>query len=223
MSRPELQRVLDFILNRADEGEFEVVRKAVERRNRDGAFVALGSSSASVMANKMAQSVQTTMGGSLESVQAMSRNFIADIIRKQEPGIGDEDLAKAVEHFLPSRAVPSRTEAGAGAGAEQDDGVGGDANDRTGATKQADGARGLLADSALPSDMLLAMTRDFVSYSEGSMAPSRQKELWDEMPRWQDDYWKALPPEIKTIVKAYLEGAIDASTFTSALLSMLGL
>lgn len=196
MSRDELQRTLDFILNRADESEFEVIRKACERRSRDGAFAALGSSSASVMAKRMAEGVQTTMGSSLESVKAMSRNFIADLIRKEEPGLSDEELEAAVEHFLPSRV--EKSDAGESAARAE-------------------------ADFALPSDMLLAMARDFVSYSEGSMAPSRQKELWDEMPRWQDEYWKALPPEIKVIVKAYLEGEIDASTFTSALLSILGL
>ena len=197
MSRDELQRTLDFILNRADESEFEVIRKACERRSRDGAFAALGSSSAYVMAKRMAEGVQTTMGSSLESVKAMSRNFIADLIRKEEPGLSDEELEAAVEHFLPSRPEKNLD------------------------PDEASGNAG--TDFGLPADMLLAMARDFVSYSEGSMAPSRQKELWDEMPRWQDEYWKALPPEIKAIVKAYLGGTIDAETFTSALLSMLGL
>ncbi|HUX42122.1 MAG TPA: hypothetical protein VMV83_13230 [Rectinemataceae bacterium] len=203
MSRAELQRVLDFILNRADEDEFEVIRKACERRNRDGAFAAIGSSSSTVMAKKMAESVESTMGSSLESVRTMSRNFVADIIRKQEPNIGDEELAALVEQYLPS-GEQRRASTPGGAGEDPS-------------------AAGRAADFGLPAEMLLAMARDFVSYSEGTMAPSRQKELWDEMPRWQDEYWKALPPEIKAIVKAYLEGTIDAETFTSALLSLLEL
>ncbi len=201
MSRAELQKVLDFILNRADETEFEVIRKACERRNRDGAFAAIGSSSSTVMAKKMAESVESAMGSSLESVRAMSRNFVADIIRKQEPNIGDEELAALVEHYLPTAEQTASAVSGRAGGA----------------------ADGLAAGFGLPAEMLLAMARDFVSYSEGTMAPSRQKELWDEMPRWQDEYWKALPPEIKAIVKAYLEGTIDAETFTSALLSLLEL
>ena len=212
MSRAELQKVLDFILNRADEKEFEVIRKACERRNRDGAFAAIGSSSSTVMAKKMAESVETTMGSSLESVRSMSRNFVADLIRKQEPGIGDEELAALVEHYLPSGAAGRASPTGGpGEPGRKDD------SGREGSTT------GRAADFGLPAEMLLAMARDFVSYSEGTMAPSRQKELWDEMPRWQDEYWKALPPEIKAIVKAYLEGTIDAKTFTSALLSLLEL
>jgi len=193
MSRAELERVLDFILNKADEAEFEVVRKACERRNRDGgAFASLGSSSSSVIARQLAESVETAMGSSLESVRTMTRGFVAGIIRKHEPDIADEKLDALIEHYLPSDDA-SRDEEG------------GDAR------------------PDFPPEMLLAMTRDFVAYSEGSMAPSRQKELWDEMPRWQDEYWRAFPPSIKAIVKANLEGRIDAATFTTALLSLLGI
>lgn len=202
MSRAELERALDFILNRADEAEFEVLRKAVERRTRDGgAFAALGSSSAAVLARKMAESVQGAMGASLDSVRDMTRGFVADIIRKHEPDIGEEELAALLEHYLPT---------------EEGSGTGGDAGPRP-------GEAGSPRDFGFPPEMLLGMARDFVSYSEGSMAPSRQKELWDEMPRWQDEYWTAFPPEIKSIVKAYLEGKLDAETFTSALLSLLGI
>ncbi len=206
MSRAALERTLDFILNEADEEEFEVVRKACERRMRDGgAFASLGSSSSTVLAKKMAASVEEAMGSSLDSVRKLTRGFVADIILKNEPDIGEEELEALLEHYLPSEDSP-----GAESGAE-----GGPPAD---AAAEAEAEK-----LPLPAEMLLSMTRDFVSYSEGSMAPSRQKELWDEMPRWQDDYWKALPPSIKAIVKAYLEGRMDAETFTTALLSILGL
>jgi len=55
------------------------------------------------------------------------------------------------------------------------------------------------------------------------MPPSKQQELWESMPRWQDGYWAAFPAEVKALVKAYLEGKIDAETFSTALLSILGL
>ena len=59
MSRAELERVLDFILNRADEEEFRVVLKACERRGRDrGAFAALGSTSSGALASKVAADIQ---------------------------------------------------------------------------------------------------------------------------------------------------------------------
>jgi len=191
MSRSELESVLDFILNRASEAEFEVLRKACERRLRDGgAFAAIGSSSSTAMAKRMAADVDGMMGSSLESIREMTRGFVESLIRKNAPEITDEQLEEIVDSYLPNEGSK------AGAKAEE---------------------------SPLPPDMLLAMTRDFVSYSEGTMAPSRQQELWEAMPRWQDEYWQALPSEIKSIVKAYLEGKIDAETFTTALLSILGM
>jgi hypothetical protein len=158
VSRSELESVLDFIMNRASEAEFEVLRKACERRLRDGgAFAALGSSSSAAMAKTMAADVDGMMGSSLDSIREMMRGFVEDLVRKNAPEISDEQLTELVDSYLP----------------------------------------------------------------EGSMAPSKQKELWDYMPRWQDEYWKAFPAEIKAIVKAYLEGKIDAETFTTALLSIL--
>jgi hypothetical protein len=77
--------------------------------------------------------------------------------------------------------------------------------------------------SPLPPEALLGMVRSFVEYSRGAMAPSRQRELWESSPRWQDEYWGAFPPEVKALVKAYIEGRIADDTFGSALLSVLGL
>jgi cytochrome c551/c552 len=190
MSRSELTAVLDFILNKADEAEFEVIRKACERRHRDGgAFASLGASSSTVMAKRMADNVQSMMGATLEGVRGTMRGLVEGIILKNQPDITDEQLEQLIDHVLPPEGAERREE----------------------------------APSPLPADMLLSMARDFVSYSEGTMPPSRQKELWDWMPRWQDEYWKALPSNIKAIIKAYLEGKIDAETFTSALLSILGI
>jgi hypothetical protein len=67
------------------------------------------------------------------------------------------------------------------------------------------------------------MVNSFVDYSRQAMPPSRQRELWESNPRWQDEYWAAFPAEIKALVKAYLEGRIDADSFGTAVLSVLGL
>ena len=55
------------------------------------------------------------------------------------------------------------------------------------------------------------------------MPPSRQRELWESSPRWQDEYWAAFPSDVKALVKAYIEDRIDADTFGGAILSVLGL
>ncbi len=77
--------------------------------------------------------------------------------------------------------------------------------------------------AALPSDALLSMVKDFTDYSLGLMPPSAQQSLWERMPRWQEEYWRAFPPELKAFVKAFLEGRIDARTFWGAAYSVLGL
>jgi REP element-mobilizing transposase RayT len=55
------------------------------------------------------------------------------------------------------------------------------------------------------------------------MPPSRQRELWESSSLWQDEYWAAFPSKVKALVKAYIEDKIDSDTFSSALLSVLGL
>jgi hypothetical protein len=77
--------------------------------------------------------------------------------------------------------------------------------------------------SRIPGDALLGMVESFVAYSRGSMPPSRQRELWESSPRWQDEYWAAFPSDVKALVKAYIEDRIDADTFGGAILSVLGL
>ncbi len=85
------------------------------------------------------------------------------------------------------------------------------------------GARRKEEASPLPPEALLGMATSFVEYARGAMPPSRQRELWESSPRWQDEYWAAFPAEIKSLIKAYIEGRLDADSFGAALLSILGL
>jgi hypothetical protein len=78
-------------------------------------------------------------------------------------------------------------------------------------------------ESVLPPQAILSMVLSFVEFAEGKMAPSRQAELWQSAPRWQDEYWAAFPAEVKALVAAYIEGRITGDTFGSGLLSLLGL
>jgi len=189
MSRKELEFILDYILNKADASEFEVISKAMKRRGKDmKVFESLGGEGPSAMARRMAGELQTGVGATLEGVRSTVRGFVADIIRKNAPEIGEEDLAALLDEYAPP----------------------------PGAGRKA-------ATSSLPAEALLGMVNSFVEYSRGVMAPSRQRELWEANARWQDEYWSAFTPEVKALVKAYLESRIDDSTFGSALLSVLGL
>jgi hypothetical protein len=190
MARNELQVVLDYILNKADAKEFEVIAKACERRARDNkAFESLGGEGPGAMAKRMASELQQGVGATMESVRGTVRGFVADIIRKNAPEITEAQLAALLDEYAPPAGSASKKEAA----------------------------------SPIPPDALLGMVESFVAYSRGSMPPSRQRELWESSSRWQDEYWAAFPSEVKALVKAYIEDRIDADTFGSAILSVLGL
>ncbi len=190
MARKDLEFVLDYILNKADASEFEVIDKACKRRGRDSkAFESLGGEGPGAMARRMAGELQESVGSTMESVRGTVRGFVADIIRKNAPEVSEEQLAALLDEYAPP------------VGSE----------------------RKRPAASPIPPEALLGMVTSFIEYSRGAMPPSRQRELWESNPRWQDEYWAAFPAEIKTLAKAYLEGAINDETFGSAVLSVLGL
>lgn len=184
MARNELEAALDYILNRADESEFEVIVKAVERRHRDMRFTPGGGGSPKRVAGEMARSISEGVGANMEGLREIIRGYVEDIVRKAAPGIGEEELTVLLEHW------------GAGQGV------------------QAGKAK---AQGSLPPEALRSMVKQFVSFSTGAMPPSEQKYLWQEMPRWQEEYWKAFPPEIKALVDGLLKGKIASEQFWPAI------
>jgi hypothetical protein len=194
MARTELQAVIDYILNKADEREFEVILKACERKRRDqGKYAALGGLNPGALAEKMASSVQEGVTASMEGLRNTVRDYVARIVRQKEPGASDMDIEALLDEVLPDRsAAPGVEEPG-------------------------------LASDALPPEALAMMIRDFADYSLGMMPPSRQQELWERMPDWQNLYWKTFPPEIRAFIKARLEGRLQEDEFWSAVFSVLGL
>lgn len=189
MARKELEFILDYILNKADASEFEVIDKACKRRGRDlKAFESLGGEGPGAMARRMAGELQNSVGATMDSVRGTVRGFVSDIIRKNAPEVSEEQLEALLDEYAPPPDAKRREAA-----------------------------------SSLPPEALLGMVTSFVEFSRGAMAPSRQRELWESNPRWQDEYWAAFPGEIKALVKAYIEGKIDDETFGSAILSILRL
>jgi hypothetical protein len=188
MGREELRDVLDYILNQADQAEFEVILKAVQRRQKEmHLFAGIGGAAPAKAARQTASALTRQLGATQEAVRELVGGFIRDIIRKNAPEISQEDLDALVAEYL-----------------------------RSG--KQAIGQA-----PGLPPEALLDMVKRFVAYSTGTMRPSEQKALWDEMPRWQEDYWKAFPAEIKALVQAFLSGKLAQEEFWAAVLGYLGL
>jgi hypothetical protein len=190
VARKELEAVLDYILNKADAKEFEVIAKACQKRGRDmKVFESLGGEGPEAMARRMAGELQRNVGATMENVRGTVRDLVAGIIRKNAPEISEADLAALLDEYAPPEGSAPRAE----------------------------------KPSPIPPEALLGMVRSFVEYSRGSMPPSRQRELWESSPRWQEEYWAAFPAEVKALVKAFLEGRIDDETFGKGLLSVLGL
>lgn len=195
MSRKELEAALDYIMNRADEEEFEVLLKACDRRRRDRSLLGkIGGLGPSESARRAADRIQGQMGYSIDGIRSMVKDFVADIIKKNAPEIPEEDLSALLDAYVPDPAL---------------------------ARERAE--EGQVSRSPLPPEALLKMAEQFVEYSGGNMSPSRQRALWEEMPRWQDAYWQAFTPEMKILIKAYLEGKLDADEYAKAIVSILEL
>jgi hypothetical protein len=193
MGRDELKQALDFILNDADDGEFEVLVKAVQRRQRDNSlFSSAGSMRPDKFAKKASGELQGRLGMSMESLRGTMRDFVADLIRKEMPEISDADLAKLVDVYDTADVKEARA-----------------ANGKRDARKD------------LPPEAVLSMVKQFMDFSAGVMSASDKQYLWEAMPRWQDDYWKSFDPEIKALVDGALKGKIGIEEFWTAVHTIL--
>lgn len=198
MAKEELGAVLDYILNKADEAEFDVIVKACERRRQDiGRYAKLGGMSPGALAGQMADTVNQGLSVSMDSIRQTVRGFVVDLIRQEAPEASEEDIAKLLEHYLPDRETEASQSGSPG-------------------LVDVDAAR-------LPPEAMAVMAEEFLSYSLGGMPPSQQKELWDALPDWQDKYWESFAPALKALIKARIEGRLDDDQFWKAALTTLGL
>lgn len=105
MASIDLRDVLDYILNRASEREFEAIAKACERRRRDqGRFASLGGLNPSALAGRMAASVQDGVEASMDGLRTTVRDYVARIVRQKEPGASDADIEALLDACLPDRS-----------------------------------------------------------------------------------------------------------------------
>jgi hypothetical protein len=192
MRKPGLELILDYILNKANEHEFEVIIKACEKRRKDsGIFASLGDLSPASLAGRIAESVEEGINESMDGLRQTVSDYIARIVRSHDPSISDAELEKMLEHCLPDRKAVNKAS--------------------------------FNKMNEIPPQAVLEMIQAFMDYSNGIMPPSKQQELWENIPRWQDSYWKIFSPELKAFIKANLEGRLPDEEFWTAVISMLGL
>lgn len=100
MEKDELRRTLDYIMNTASDGEFEVIVKAVMRRQRDSRlFSKSGGMNPERLAKEMSADIGRRFGADSDSLRATVRGFVADLIRKEAPEIAEADLEKLLDMY----------------------------------------------------------------------------------------------------------------------------
>lgn len=66
----------------------------------------------------------------------------------------------------------------------------------------------------LPTEAGLAMVKDFISFSEGRMAPSKQSVLREELgDRWPEVFWERFPDRVQKLIHVYLKGKLQGEVF----------
>jgi hypothetical protein len=89
--------------------------------------------------------------------------------------------------------------------------------DPRGETKNRGGGGG----PRLPPDVLLTMVKQFLAYSRGGMSVREQQQLREEIPDWQETYWRRFPLRIKKLLSLVLKGTINEESFWDRLTSEL--
>lgn len=109
MADAELVRVLDYILNRADENTIEAVAAAVVRRKRDlSLFGSAGLPDPNTWAHQVAADIN--VNASLEGIRNMVRNMVSEMLKKEAPELSDEEREELLNAWVP------RQETGKGRG-----------------------------------------------------------------------------------------------------------
>jgi hypothetical protein len=97
-----LYAVLDYILNQATTEELQVITEALNRRQRPGK--GFGGLSPRDMAAGMARNISEQLAGTLD-IRQISRRIVGDLVKKQQPGMGEEELEALLDAWLPEKKV----------------------------------------------------------------------------------------------------------------------
>jgi hypothetical protein len=185
MANQELVQTLDYILNRCNERDIEVVSAALVRRRKDIAM--FGDMPVAPNPGRLAKEItaQLNIDGNIESMKKSVRDYAIRIIKQQAPELTDEQIDKLTASWIPDKA--------SGAGSRKK---------RTGGF-----------DQSIPRDLLASMVDQFVSFSLGQMEEEEDNALRREMGPWPDKYWNAFPQVIRLLIKDLLKGEMDEADF----------
>ncbi|MCL2175946.1 MAG: hypothetical protein FWB73_07870 [Treponema sp.] len=83
--------------------------------------------------------------------------------------------------------------------------------------------QGTVKKSKVPSDALLSMVEQFISFSHGTMNETVDQKLREEMGAWPERYWNSFPPVVRQLISDYLKDKLTDKDFKSKIVVALGL
>ncbi|UTC63169.1 hypothetical protein E4O00_08880 [Treponema sp. OMZ 788] len=183
----ELFAVVDYILNRANEREIDVISAALERKKHEASAASpLSAINPENMAKQMSESINKSIQASLEGVRHTFRDFAADMLLKEAPELSEDQMKALIDSWIPEQG-------------------------------SYDGSIKSLAKNGkidgLPADVLYGMILQFVSYSIGEMSAKENDELKTTMGNWTEKYWSRFPMRVKQEIKSFINGEITSGEF----------
>lgn len=97
--KKELYRIADFILNKADEGDLEVVSEALKKRLA-ARSKGPGGIDINYLAHSMGDNISKQVSASKEQLRETIAEFVARSIRQQVPDISDEHLEVLLKEWV---------------------------------------------------------------------------------------------------------------------------
>lgn len=176
MEREELFKLVETILNETTEGDMEVIREAVKRRDNRSEKSGMGNFNPEQKAEQMSQNISQQVSYSREQIRSLVQKFAADVIRQNAPELSEDQIRELLDEWVP--------------------------DPETAAEKEEKGKN-------LPSDVLITMAQQFISYAERKMPPSQEMKLREEIPDWQKSYWEWFPESVRQAIALYLKGVIN--------------
>ena len=211
-----LYDIVDFILNHASENELEVVRSALKRRVEGDESGRIAGINPSGLAHKIASDIRKQIGGSIEQIREMVRNYAAEIIRKDAPELSQDKIDEVLDTLM-----PESVQRGAAEAVEPPEPPPAPEEPPTQPALPAPGSG--IGRRGFPPAALATMITQFISYSTQSMSISEQMRLNDEIPGWHAKYWEAFSPRQRQIISFFLKGQIDEATFWQRIRTDIGL
>ena len=196
MANQELVMTLDYILNRCNEQDIDIVAAAIVRRRRDISM--FGSMPAIPDPRRMSEEIssQLNMEGNIEGLKDSVKDYAIRIIKKQAPELTEAQIEELTQSWIPD--FPGKKTKGPAKSAIPEGNL-----DPNRSRRQ------------VPKDLLVSMIGQFISFSLGRMEEKEDQALRKEMGTWPDKYWKAFPKVIRLLITDLLKGEIDEADFNA--------